>query len=106
MNPFVPNLEQIHAAGNQSDFYIAAWEEDRASLQAYYLEQLKCSDVDSTCRSDAFNLSINEATGSSFCSVNAGGTAWFWFTGKRKKIYIYIYICVCVCVCVCVCFGD
>jgi hypothetical protein len=84
MNPFVPNLEQIQAARNQSDFYIAAWEEDRASLQADYLEQLNCSDIDSHCRSDAFNRSINEATGSSFCSLNTGGSAWFWFTGNSK----------------------
>ena len=84
MNPFVPSLEQVQAAGNQSDFYMYVWGKDQASLQAHYLQLLNCSDDDSACRSDAFNRSINEATGSGSCSLNAGGTAWFWFTGERK----------------------
>ena len=86
MNPFVPTLDQVQAAGNQSDFYMYVWENDQASLQAHYLQQFNCSDDDSACRSDAFNRSINEATGSGSCSLNTGGTAWFWFTGETKKV--------------------
>jgi uncharacterized protein YycO len=78
VNPFGATQDQVAASNNQSDFYVEAWQQDQDRIYQQYLNDFDCGNStltdDIVCREDAFNRSINEATGSEFCSVNTGGT--------------------------------
>lgn len=73
-NPFRPSKEQISAANNQSSFYAATWDANRLRLLNYYLEEFDCANT--TCRIEAHDRSLHEATGSDMCAVNNGASAW------------------------------
>ncbi|KAG7345565.1 ion channel [Nitzschia inconspicua] len=58
---------------------MSAWQQDQHKLFRQYLGECSIED-DLTCEKDAFERSVDGATGSGICSVNTGGSAWFWFT--------------------------
>ena len=86
-NPFAATKDQVAASNNQSEFYAKVWHENQAVLYEKYIQEYNCtSDDDLECISEALSQSSMEATGSSGCEVNTGGSAWFWFTGKSHYL--------------------
>lgn len=73
-----PTEEQKIAAqpGAQAKYFTEVWREMQQELYREYLPPNATEEQEY----QAFLLSINEATGESGCTVNAGGTAWFFFT--------------------------
>jgi hypothetical protein len=84
-NPFKARKDQIVAANNQSAFYHESWRQQQELLYKQYLEKNNCAADDVQCIDEANEQSIYDATGSGYCSVNTGGSAWFWFTGKVAR---------------------
>lgn len=75
---FYPTDDQKLAAkpDAQEEHFTMVWKEMQQELYQKYLPPNATEEEDY----QAFLLSIDEATGDSGCTVNAGGTAWFFFT--------------------------
>jgi len=78
VNPTFPTNAQLSAAVNQSQFYYDSW---RVNQTAYYKEYMSEKNVmdESVFDKDAYDKSVEMATGESMCDVNRGASAWFWF---------------------------
>jgi hypothetical protein len=77
VNPFRATKAMIAAAENQTEFYAGMWRADRLRLYHQYLADANCTD--SGCQRVALDRSVSDATGSAYCGINNGASAWFWF---------------------------
>ncbi|KAL3909745.1 MAG: hypothetical protein SGARI_002445, partial [Bacillariaceae sp.] len=68
LNPFRATKEQINATTHQEEFYHHSWQLEQEQLYNQYLEAQTCTDDDLECIDDAFDRSVDEATGSGYCS--------------------------------------
>ena len=75
VNPFYPTDAQLKAASEQEEFYFESWKLDQTRLYEKYNE----SCTNDSCQQEAYNNSVNNATGATMCDINKGASAWFWF---------------------------
>lgn len=79
VNPYFPTKDQLKAASSQEDFYFRSWKLNQTMLYEQYMLESNCTNVLLPCQQEAYNRSVEEATGSTMCDINLGASAWFWF---------------------------
>lgn len=78
VNPMYPDKAQLSAAVNQSQFYYDSWKSNQTALYYEYLLEKNITDT-SYFDKDAFDRSVEDATGETMCGCNKAASAWFWF---------------------------
>ena len=73
VNPFFPNKKQLKAAVNQPEFFYDTWKLNQTALYKQYLLEENITDQ------EAFDRSIEYASGEAMCGINRPTSAWFWF---------------------------
>ena len=82
VNPIIPNKDQLAASWNQAEFFEENWKKNQMDLYEKYKIEYNCPPEDSprtNCHNDAYEKSLEEATGREMCSTNTAASAWFWF---------------------------
>ncbi len=78
VNPMYPDKAQLSAAVNQSQFYYDSWKHNQTALYYEYLLEKNITDGEYFDK-DAFDRSVEDATGETMCGCNVAASAWFWF---------------------------
>jgi len=78
VNPWHPDKAQLSAAVNQSQFYYGSWKHNQTALYYEYLLEKNITDGEYFDK-DAFDRSVEDATGEMMCGINVAASAWFWF---------------------------
>ncbi len=78
VNPPFADKAQLSAAVNQSQFFYDSWKLNQTAYYEQYRREKNITD-ESVFDKDAYDKSVENATGESMCDVNRAASAWFWF---------------------------